>query len=138
MQFDVFTDCTQFQALVDIAREQLETIRIHPSPEPAAGSPAQLAFDPFIARHLNTFVPMRVLAVLTPEQTWKAIDVLLDGWHELSLLSVTNDISTWEVKLTVELCGFILMHYLQRLLETFDFGFPNRRKGFHIYDHLPK
>jgi len=30
------------------------------------------------------------------------------------------------------------MIYLRgRLLETFDFGFPNRRKGFHIYDHLP-
>ncbi|KAF8061759.1 Mak10 subunit, NatC N-terminal acetyltransferase-domain-containing protein [Lyophyllum atratum] len=97
MQSDVFTNPSEYQNLIDSAREQLSIIRSHPSPEPDLTSPAHYAFDPSIARRLKTFVPLRVIPVPPPEDTWKAIDALLDGWQEVSLLAQAHSLSTWEI-----------------------------------------
>jgi hypothetical protein len=98
MHTEIFSNQAKFQDLVDVAHGHLEIIRAHPSPEPGPDSPAHLAFDPTFARHLNTFVPLRILPVPALEDTWKRIDTLLDGWQELTLLSQATNISTWDVR----------------------------------------
>ena len=97
MHVEVFSDQVKFQGLINLAHGHLAVIRAHPSPEPMPDSPAHLAFDPTFARNLNTFVPLRVIPVPTLEDTWKCIDAFLDGWQELSLLSQTASIATWDV-----------------------------------------
>lgn len=87
-----------FPELINQAREHLHSIRVHPSPEPDPDSPARRAFDPYVARRLNTFIPIRVIDVPTAEDTWSAMDRFLEGWEELSVLSLTGEISTWDVR----------------------------------------
>ncbi|KAF5387015.1 hypothetical protein D9615_002044 [Tricholomella constricta] len=96
MQSDVFANPFEYQSLIDLAREQMMIIRSHPSPEPESSSPAYHAFDPCIARRLKTFVPLRIVPVPSPEDTWKAVDALLDGWQEVSLLAQAHSLATWE------------------------------------------
>jgi hypothetical protein len=98
MHVEVFSDQAQFQDLIDVAHGHLAIIRAHPSPEPGPDSPAHLVFDPTFARHLNTFIPLRIIPVPIPEETWKWVDALLDGCRELSLLSQATNISTWDVR----------------------------------------
>ena len=93
----VFKDHAEFQALVKIAREQLDTIRNKPSPSPPSDSPALLSFDPFVASRLNAFIPLRVLNMRSIPQTWDAVDTLLNGLAKLWVLSTTTNISTWVV-----------------------------------------
>jgi N-alpha-acetyltransferase 35, NatC auxiliary subunit len=97
MHLDIFQDFDQFLALISTAREQLSAIRAHPSPLPAPDSPPWLAFDPAIARRLNSFAPLRIIEPRTPEMTWDSIHTLLNGLEELRLLSNTASVSTWEV-----------------------------------------
>jgi hypothetical protein len=88
----------KFNALITVAREMLEVIRANPSPEPAPDSPALLAFDPLVARKLNSFVPFRSIEPVELFRTWDAVEGLLDDWDELATLSVTPCISTWVVR----------------------------------------
>jgi N-alpha-acetyltransferase 35, NatC auxiliary subunit len=97
MHLDIFQDSDQFLALISATREQLSIIRAHPSPSPAPDSPPWLAFDPAIARRLNSFAPLRIVEPRTPEMTWDSIHTLLNGLEELHLLSKTTRLSTWEV-----------------------------------------
>jgi hypothetical protein len=94
----VFEDIAKFHQLIQKAREQLQVVRDQPSPNPSLDSPALLCFDNLVARRLNTFLPLRILEMRSISQTWDAIDVLLDGWSELSILSTTTNISTWAVR----------------------------------------
>ncbi|KAG6827820.1 hypothetical protein H0H92_010336 [Tricholoma furcatifolium] len=97
LQADVFSNPSEYQNLVDTAREQLSIIRSHPSSQPEALSPALHAFDPCIARRLKTIVPIRVLPLPSIDDTWKAYDRLLDGWQEVALLAQAHSLSTWEI-----------------------------------------
>lgn len=98
MHIEVFSNQMEFQDLINMARTLLTTIRANPSPEPRPESPALLAFDPSISRQLKTYVPLRIIPVPSPGDTWDRIDALLDGWQELCVLSQTTDILTWDVK----------------------------------------
>jgi hypothetical protein len=109
MHSDVFADTPTFEDLLDIAHEQLMVIRAHPSLEPLPDSPAHRAFDPCVARRLKTFVPLRIVPVRTPGETWQALDAMLQGWRELSRLSKTINLSTWEVGYTLEVLKTWLM-----------------------------
>lgn len=97
IEFNVFRSIPTYQALIRRAREQLEAVRIHPSTEPQPDSLAHFAFDPYIARRLNTFVPIRVLPIPPQEQTWELIESFFSGWYEQSLLAATPSILTWNV-----------------------------------------
>ncbi|GLB35595.1 putative mak10 subunit, NatC N(alpha)-terminal acetyltransferase [Lyophyllum shimeji] len=97
MQADVFANPSEYQNLIDSAREALNIIRSHPSSEPDLTSPAHDAFDPSIARRLKTFVPLRVIPLPPPDNTWQAVDALLDGWQEISLLAQAHSLTTWEI-----------------------------------------
>ena len=82
--------------LVQSAREQLLVIQTY-SPECSPGSPAQLAFDPYIGRRLQMFTPIRVIPPPDLQKTCDAIRRLLDGVDEVSLLKDTKELITWEV-----------------------------------------
>ncbi|KAF9019735.1 hypothetical protein BDZ89DRAFT_1072754 [Hymenopellis radicata] len=97
MNTNLFADLAYFQALVFQARDTLQYLREHPAATPPPSSPAHLAFDPYIARRLICFIPIRVLTLPPMEETWRALELMLDGWHEMSLLSVSRNVSTWEI-----------------------------------------
>ena len=82
--------------LIQSAREQLLVIQTY-SPECSPGSPAQLAFDPYISRRLQMFTPIRVIFPPDFEKTCNAIRSFLDGFDELNLLKDKNELVTWEV-----------------------------------------
>lgn len=99
MDANIFKSPADFLNLVNIARNHLKTVRAYPSPDLGPESTARLAFDPYIARKLNSTVPIRVIDVPPVTETWDALDALLDGWEEQRLLSLTPIVSTWEVRL---------------------------------------
>ncbi|KAF7323348.1 hypothetical protein HMN09_00115700 [Mycena chlorophos] len=96
MDASVFRSPSNFMQLIGIARNHLKTVQSYPAPEPPEGSVAHLAFDPYIARKLNSSVPIRVIPPPPIAETWKAVEHMLDGWEELRLLSLTTPIATWE------------------------------------------
>lgn len=102
MDASIFKSPSDFLDLINIARNHLRTVQTYPSPDLGPESAAQLGFDPYIARKLNSSVPIRVIDVPPVTQTWDAIELLLDGWEEQRLLSLTYNVSTWEV------CALIL------------------------------
>lgn len=85
-----------FHDLVQSAREQLLVIQTY-SPEFSPGSPAELAFDPYIGRRLQMFTPIRVIPPPDIQKTCDAIRRFLDGVGEISLLKDRNELVTWEV-----------------------------------------
>ncbi|KAJ6606132.1 Mak10 subunit, NatC N-terminal acetyltransferase-domain-containing protein [Mycena vulgaris] len=97
MDANIFRSSSDFLDLINIARNHLKTVRTYPSPALELASSAHLAFDPYVARKLNSTVPIRVIDVPPVTETWDAIDTLLDGWEEQRLLSQTANISTWEI-----------------------------------------
>jgi hypothetical protein len=97
MHCGVYRNLTKFQALVMAARHQLHFIRSHPLPAPDSSSPSLLAFDPYISRRLRSFTPLRVVTLPDINTTWNALDALFDGLYDLSVLSVTTSIMTWQV-----------------------------------------
>ncbi|KAF7298377.1 hypothetical protein MKEN_01362300 [Mycena kentingensis (nom. inval.)] len=97
MNTDIFKTPFEFGQLLALARNHLQTVQTYSVPEPAQGSSAYFAFDPYIARRLNSSIPIRVIPLPPPSETWAAIEALLDGWEELRLLSSTNAVATWEI-----------------------------------------
>ncbi|KAK0442907.1 Mak10 subunit, NatC N-terminal acetyltransferase-domain-containing protein [Armillaria borealis] len=97
MDCNVFDEPGPFQNLLYRAYELLDIVRSHPAPVPQVDSPAHFAFDPFIARRLTTFIPVREIDVISTSQTWDALEKLLDGWREMLSLSLTKYLTTWEV-----------------------------------------
>ncbi|KAJ7084851.1 Mak10 subunit, NatC N-terminal acetyltransferase-domain-containing protein [Mycena belliarum] len=97
MDANIFKSTSDFLDLINIARNHLKTVKSYPARDLGPTSPAHLAFDPYIARKLNSTVPIRVIDVPPVTETWDAIDTLLDGWEEQRLLSQTANISTWEL-----------------------------------------
>ncbi|KAJ6567144.1 Mak10 subunit, NatC N-terminal acetyltransferase-domain-containing protein [Mycena capillaripes] len=97
MDANIFKSPSDFLNLINVARNHLRTVQTYPSPDLGPESTAHLAFDPYIARKLNSSVPIRVIDVPPVTQTWDAIDILLDGWEEQRLLSLTSNVSTWEM-----------------------------------------
>ncbi|KAJ3869867.1 Mak10 subunit, NatC N-terminal acetyltransferase-domain-containing protein [Lentinula novae-zelandiae] len=86
---------SDYTPLLQSARHSLSVIRAHPCESISSSSPAHAAFDPYIARQLNTFLPVRVIDVPSLEQTCDAYERLLNGWEDLAKLSKTYQISTW-------------------------------------------
>ena len=98
MDCGIYGDSARFHASLTSARKQLRSIRSRPCPVPAPGSHASLAFDPFIARRLSSFGPLRTRELPPQEQVWETLDGFLDDWDDLRLLCGTSSILTWEVR----------------------------------------
>jgi len=97
MDCGTYRDSAHIHALLTSAREQLRSIRSRPCPVLAPGSNASLVFDPFVARKLNSFGPLRTHELPPQERVWDALQCFLDDWDELRLLCDTTSILTWEV-----------------------------------------
>ena len=98
MNTNIFDHLEQFQTLIREAHSVLDFVRAHPPPELDMNSPARLAFDPYIARRLVTFMPIRVLDLPPIDKTWNALEQLLHGWTEMAHLSISRSLLTWEVR----------------------------------------
>jgi hypothetical protein len=98
MDCGIYRDPARFHACLTSAREQLRSIRSLPCPVPTPGSQASLAFDPFIARRLSSFGPLRTHDLPSQERVWDALEGFLDDWDDLRLMCGTTSILTWEVK----------------------------------------
>ena len=97
--------------LTQSAREQLLVMQSY-SPECSPGSPAQLAFDPYIGRRLQMFTPIRMILPPDFQKTCNAIKRLLDGVDEINLLKDRNELVTWEVSfLSLHLQWVGLIHH---------------------------
>lgn len=90
-------DRFEFQRLVFSAKEHLAAVAASPPIECGDGSPAALAFDPYIGRRLQTATPIRVIPPPSFEQTCKTVGEFLDGLQEVGLLETVEDLSTWQV-----------------------------------------
>jgi hypothetical protein len=97
MDCGIYRDPARFYACLTSAKDQLRSIRSRPCPDPAPGSHTSLVFDPFVARRLNSFGPLRTHALPPQEQVWEAMSCFLDDWGELRLLCSTTSIMAWEV-----------------------------------------
>ncbi|KAK0458604.1 Mak10 subunit, NatC N-terminal acetyltransferase-domain-containing protein [Desarmillaria tabescens] len=97
MDCNIYDDPGPFKDLLHRAHELLDIVRAHPAPVPQADSPAHFAFDPFIARRLTTFIPVREIDVISTTQTWDTLERLFHGWREMLSLSLTKHITTWEI-----------------------------------------
>lgn len=79
------------------AREQLQKARTQACPDPPVGSQVYNTFDPYIARRLNTFGPLRKHVLPTQDKVWDAMQGFLDDCEEVMTLSGTRCITTWDV-----------------------------------------
>jgi hypothetical protein len=72
-------------------------------PPPAAGPPATggsqayLAFNPYLVRRLNTFLPLRVIETPDFEETLGSLERMFEGWEEICLLGEGEEVIRWEV-----------------------------------------
>jgi hypothetical protein len=106
MDCDLYKDPGRYQAHLNLALEQLRIIRSLPYLHPAPGSPASFAFDPYIARRLNTFGPLRTHELPTQERVWEMLEGFLNDCDELRLMCSTTSIATWEVRWSHDLVVF--------------------------------
>lgn len=97
MNCDSRNENERYRDLIVTAREHLRSVHYQPCPDPAPGSQAYLVFDPFVARRLNTFGPLRNHILPPQEKVWEALEGFLDDCDELRLLRETKSITTWEV-----------------------------------------
>ncbi|EIW85641.1 Mak10-domain-containing protein [Coniophora puteana RWD-64-598 SS2] len=96
--FDTLLSKSYFslEPLIASARAELRILRkTHTEPSPE--SPARTAFDPQLARSLNSFIPLHVIEISTQNATWDKMEAWLEGLSEMGLLASTEDISTWEI-----------------------------------------
>ncbi|KII89424.1 hypothetical protein PLICRDRAFT_160784 [Plicaturopsis crispa FD-325 SS-3] len=92
------TNISTLQGRIAEAMQYLQDIRSYPPPpSPAPDSAAAFALDPYVARRLNSFLPLRVFELPPQNEVWESIEALLRGWHELSLISNTASLTTWEI-----------------------------------------
>jgi N-alpha-acetyltransferase 35, NatC auxiliary subunit len=137
MDCGIHRDPARFHTYLTSAKEQLRTICSRPCPDPAPGSHVSLVFDPFVARRLNSFGPLRIHKFPTQGRIWEALGCFLNDWDELRLLCDTTSISTWEVRLLVAF--FKIISKLKRCSRWLDaFGPGNLGRNFLTFDHLHK
>ncbi|EGN96405.1 hypothetical protein SERLA73DRAFT_76363 [Serpula lacrymans var. lacrymans S7.3] len=83
--------------LVADIRNQIQAIDNSPKPRPEAGSVAHRALDPNVARRLNFYIPLQILQLPPENQAWANLQASLSGMAEISILSNTASVGTWEI-----------------------------------------
>lgn len=84
------------------ARRLLAAIKVKAAPKPTPGSFANNAFDPRVARQLNSIMPVRPLELPSQEETWRSLEGLLDGWEQVYVLSDCENILAWNASVLRE------------------------------------
>ncbi|OJT02029.1 N-alpha-acetyltransferase, 35 NatC auxiliary subunit [Trametes pubescens] len=62
----------------------------------APDSPARLAMDPYIARRLPNFMPIRVTELPSYDESWDALSSFLEEWQETQNLVASPSLVKWE------------------------------------------
>lgn len=88
----------QFIRYINMCEEFLGQLSLHSIPEPYTGSVAHRAFDPYVSKRLETAVPIRVLPIGSPGETWQVISLFLKGLRETSELAARHNLTTWKVR----------------------------------------
>ncbi|KAG7086374.1 hypothetical protein E1B28_002334 [Marasmius oreades] len=84
--------------LLEVAQHHLFQIRSKaPPPDPLEDSLARRAFNPYISRRLNTFLPIRVLELPSSSESWENWGNFLGGYGEMVALSETHEVLSWEL-----------------------------------------
>lgn len=86
---------------VAVARGLLHRVRTTHQDTLPADSPAYLAIDPYIARRLPNFMPIRVTDLPPFEQIWDALDNFLAFWEQIGHLVSSPSLLRWEVSSTL-------------------------------------
>ncbi|KAH9857479.1 Mak10-domain-containing protein [Lenzites betulinus] len=60
------------------------------------GSPAFLVVDPYIARRLPNFMPIRVTEMPAQDESWQALEAFLESWQEIGDLVASPSLLKWE------------------------------------------
>lgn len=86
-----------FQRAVITGQEHLKLVESSPPVDCEEDSPAQLAFDPYIGRRLQTATPIRVVPPPSFKDTCRAVTHFFDGLQEVGLLETVEELNTWQV-----------------------------------------
>lgn len=126
MSTDPSKDRFQFQYLLISARDHLKLVDTSPPIECGEDSLAQLAFDPYIGRRLQTATPIRIVTPPSFEDTCKFVGHFFDGLQEVGLLETVDVLGTWQVRFDrlvgVHINPLLLLVY--RLRVICDNGYP--------------
>ncbi|KAI9508819.1 Mak10 subunit, NatC N-terminal acetyltransferase-domain-containing protein [Russula earlei] len=90
-------DREHVQVLLNVARDYLQNVRSNLSPQLSPNSPVTLAFDPHIARKLNSFMPLRTHRLPPQDFAWDALADLFDGWADICKISAVASLTTWKI-----------------------------------------
>ncbi|CDO71912.1 hypothetical protein BN946_scf184940.g59 [Trametes cinnabarina] len=127
-----------FQSNAAIALALLHKIRTSKQITIPAKSPAALAMDPYIARRLPNFMPIRVTELPTLEKTWEALEGFLEYWQEVGKLVTSPSLMKWEV-LYASVCAEVSLTHFTDLWSNLFFD-RNLALGAHptawLVDHF--
>lgn len=90
---------TEYQILLDRARDCFGYLVSQPPIQISADSPVHAAFDPYISRRLSTNVPVRVIPLMPEKDVWDGLGKLLESLQETKTLVLCHHPRTWEVSL---------------------------------------
>ncbi|KJA19072.1 hypothetical protein HYPSUDRAFT_144144 [Hypholoma sublateritium FD-334 SS-4] len=86
-----------FQHAVITGKDHLKLVESCPPIDCEDDSPAQLAFDPYIGRRLQTATPIRVVPPPSFEDTCRTVAYFFDGLQEVGLLETVEELNTWQL-----------------------------------------
>lgn len=96
-RLDLLQDSADLGFHIAVARGLLHRVRASQQTSLPPGSPVPLAMDPYIARRLPNFMPIRVTDIPPPDETWDALDRYLQYWGEVGHLVNSHVLLKWEV-----------------------------------------
>ncbi|KAL1746476.1 Mak10 subunit, NatC N-terminal acetyltransferase-domain-containing protein [Schizophyllum fasciatum] len=95
MSCDMHRNLPSVFPLIEEARRHLNAVQTNLPPTPPPNTLAHLAFDPYIARRLNTFIPVRVITLRPIEETFRDVGHMIERWEEVASLTVVPDLTIW-------------------------------------------
>ncbi|RDX47440.1 hypothetical protein OH76DRAFT_1385246 [Lentinus brumalis] len=95
-KLDLHKDTAELWYNVAVVRGLLHRVRASHQDSLPPDSPAPLAMDPYIARRLPNFMPIRVTELPPFEATCDALDTYLGHWGEIGHLVTAPSILKWE------------------------------------------
>ncbi|KAI0806725.1 Mak10 subunit, NatC N-terminal acetyltransferase-domain-containing protein [Fomes fomentarius] len=95
-RLDLLQESADLGFHIAVARGLLHRVRASQQTSLPPGSPVTLAMDPYIARRLPNFMPIRVTDLPPPDETWDALDRYLQYWGEVGHLVNSHSLLRWE------------------------------------------
>ncbi|KAI0713691.1 Mak10 subunit, NatC N-terminal acetyltransferase-domain-containing protein [Earliella scabrosa] len=96
-RLNLLRESTELGFHIALARGLLQNVRTMQTPLIPPDSPIHLAIDPYIARRLPNFMPIRVTELPPLTETWDTLDGFLQYWRDVGHLVNSQSILKWEV-----------------------------------------